>query len=134
MWPVAGAGPIFPSSRPRPQAARPRSQLPPDRTPTMLSPKTVSISSSGAPKSSTKGRAICTKPDSARAPNNPPTSEAENAAAKACRALPALASGKPSITVACDPADPGMPIRTEVNVSAVASTASRPIIVASAEA
>ena len=58
MCPVAGAGPIFPSNKPRPQAASPRSQLPPDSTPTMLKPNTVSIRSSGAPNISTSGRAI----------------------------------------------------------------------------
>ena len=50
------------------------------------------------------------------------------AADSARAAWPCLASGKPSSTVACDADDPGMPSRTDENVSEVGMTAIRPII------
>ena len=48
--------------------------------------------------------------------------EAENAAAKARAASPFLESGKPSTTVACELDVPGIPMRTDGNVSDVAVT------------
>ena len=51
-----------------------------------------------------------------------------NAADSARAAWPSLAIGKPSSTVAWDADDPGMPIKTDANVSDVGTTATMPII------
>ena len=62
------------------------------------------------------------------APTIPPNNDEEKAADKARAACPFFAKGKPSSTVACDDDEPGMPIRTDANVSDVGTTATNPII------
>ena len=131
--PVAGAPPTLPSSRPMPHAEIPLTMLLPASTPTMLSPRMVSMNSSADPNARMTGRAMSTNRVRISAPIRPPMSEAENAAPSARAASPRFASGKPSSTVACEALDPGMPISTEVNVSEVGMTATRPMSMASAE-
>ena len=63
----------------------------------------------------------------------PPMSDAVNAAASARAACPCCDRGKPSSTVAWLALEPGIPMSTEVKVSDVGITATRPTSVASAE-
>ena len=76
--------------------------------------------------------AIRTKNVRIAAPSNPSSSEAEKAAPGARAASPFLASGKPSSTVAWEADDPRIPINTDVNVSEVGMTATRPTSMPSA--
>ena len=66
------------------------------------------------------------------APKIPPNKDDENAALRAFAAMPFLESGKPSITVACEPDVPGIPINTAGKVSEVVVGARTPIIIARA--
>ena len=66
------------------------------------------------------------------APKIPPIREEQKAALKALAAIPFLDKGKPSITVAWEPAVPGIPIKTAGNVSEVVVGAKTPIIIANA--
>ena len=79
------------------------------------------------------GRATTMKPVRTSAPNRPPSIELKNAADSARAASPRFAIGKPSRIVAWDAALPGSPIRMELKVSPVGTTASRPMSSASAE-
>ena len=63
----------------------------------------------------------------------PPNMDETNAADNARAASPRFDIGKPSITVACELAVPGIPIKTDGKVSDVAVTDWRPIIMASAK-
>ena len=131
--PVAGAAPTSPMSSPSAQERRPLTKLEPDSTPTMARPSTVSMKSSADEKARMTGRAIRMKALSTSAPKMPPTIELKKAAERARAASPRLAIGNPSRIVAWEAALPGMPISTEVKVSPVGTTASRPISSASAE-
>lgn len=62
------------------------------------------------------------------APMTPPRSEEKKAAERARAPSPRFAMGKPSRTVDCEELLPGIPMRTEGNVSAVGVTAIMPII------
>ena len=57
----------------------------------------------------------------------------QNAAASARAPSPRFDIGKPSRTVACAEEEPGMPIITEVKVSEVGMTATRPMSIPRAE-
>ena len=103
----------------------------PARMPTIDRPKIEIISSSGDLNRSTTGRATRIKTVRKAAPTKPPNSDDANAADKALAAWPRLAMGNPSSTVACEAEEPGMPIKTEANVSEVGTTATMPIIKAS---
>ena len=116
-----------------PQAIKPLAKLLPASTPTMESPSSASMKSSAVPKARIKGRAISTAPVKITAPIKPPIMEAMKDADKARAASPRRAMGKPSRIVAWLADDPGMPIRMELNVSAVAATATRPTSMARAE-
>ena len=128
--PCAGASPIAPTASPSPAASRPFSRLRPASTPTIDSPSTVSMSSSGNPKASTTGRAATMKKVRSAAPSSPPNSDEAKAAARARAACPARASGNPSSTVAWEADEPGIPISTEAKVSEVGITATSPTIMA----
>ena len=91
------------------------------------------MKSSAEPNVRISGRAICTKNVRIRAPTRPPQSDAPNAAASARAASPCCDSGKPSSTVAWLALDPGIPMSTDVKVSDVGMTATRPISIASAD-
>ena len=93
----------------------------------------VSIRSSGVRKLRIRGRASSTKKVRISAPKSPPKSEDVKAAASARAASPCLERGKPSSTVAWLEDEPGMPIRTEENVSEVGMTATSPTIIARPE-
>ena len=62
------------------------------------------------------------------APTSPPKSDEAKAADKARAAIPFLAMGNPSSTVACEADEPGIPISTEAKVSDVGTTATIPTI------
>src|SRR3546814_18832040 len=64
---------------------------------------------SGVRKLSTRGRAIGIDSSSTNAPTTPPIIEAMNEAESARAASPRWASGWPSMIVACEEADPGIP-------------------------
>ena len=104
--------------------------LAPVNVPTIVIPKTASISISPVPKAKIIGLAICMIIVNKVAPNKPPNKEEKNAADNARAAWPFFANGKPSITVACAETDPGTPIKTAGNVSDVATTDNNPIIIA----
>ena len=70
--------------------------------------------------------------DNINAPKIPPSKDDVKAALRALAAMPFFESGNPSITVACEPAVPGTPIKTAGNVSEVVVGASTPIIMARA--
>ena len=122
-----------PTINPSPQAARPFNRLAPDSTPTMESPSKASMNSSAEPNVSMSGRAICTNNVSITAPTMPPISDAVNAADSARAACPCCERGNPSSTVAWLALEPGIPMSTEVNVSDVGITATRPTNMASAD-
>ena len=88
----------------------------------------VIISISGNPNAKTMGRATRIKAVRKNAPTSPPNREEAKAADSARAASPFFAMGNPSKTVACDADDPGIPIKTEANVSDVGTTATIPII------
>ena len=91
------------------------------------------MNSSADPNARMTGRAMSTNSVRIKAPIRPPISEAEKAAPRARSASPRFASGKPSSTVACAALDPGIPIKSDVNVSEVGMTATSPMSMASAE-
>ena len=125
-----GEIPIAPIIKPKQAAINPLDILAPVNVPTIVIPKTASISISPVPKAKIIGFAICMIIVSKIAPNKPPNKEEKNAADKARAAWPFFANGKPSITVACADTDPGTPIKTAGNVSDVATTDNNPIIIA----
>ncbi len=130
--PVAGAPPIQPMIRPRPQAARPFTRLRPDRTPTIDRPKITSMNNSAELNERINGRETNTKPVRMTAPIRPPISEEKKAAESPLAACPCFARGKPSSTVAWLADEPGIPIKTEAKVSDVGITATSPINIARA--
>ena len=127
---VAGAIPIAPIIKPRHAATKPFAILEPVRVPTIEIPNIASINISPVPNANMIGLAIWIIIVNSVAPNKPPNNEAKKAADKARAACPFFASGKPSITVACADTEPGTPIKTAGNVSEVATTESKPIIIA----
>ena len=116
------------TSIPTPAAMIPFSATRPARMPTIERPKAETINNSGDLNSKTTGRAIRMKKVRKLAPTIPPNSEEANAADRARAAIPFFAMGNPSRTVACDADEPGIPIRTEANVSEVGTTATIPTI------
>jgi len=96
--------------------------------PTIDRPKIDTIKSSGLLNMRTMGRATRINTVKNAAPISPPKSDEAKAAERARAALPFLAMGNPSKTVACDAEDPGIPISTDAKVSEVGMTAIIPII------
>ncbi len=126
--PLNGPSPMVPTNSPSPAATIPLMAIRPAKMPTMDRPNMDTINSSGDLNNNTTGRATKMKIVRKAAPTKPPNSDDANAADKARAALPFLAMGNPSNTVAWDADDPGMPIRTDANVSEVGTTAIMPII------
>ena len=126
--PPASASPMVPIIMPSPAAARPFKAKRPARMATIDRPKMVIINISGRPNANTMGRATRMKIVRKVAPTSPPKRDEVKAADKARAAWPFLAIGNPSRTVACDADEPGIPIRTDANVSEVGTTATMPII------
>ena len=116
------------TNMPSPAAIMPLMAIRPAKIPTMDRPKAETINNSGDWNISTIGRAIRIKKVRKKAPTIPPNSEDANAADKARAAMPFLAMGKPSSTVACEAEEPGIPIKTDANVSDVGTTATIPTI------
>ena len=127
---LAGDIPIHPTIIPRQAAAKPLKMLEPVNVPTTEIPKIASINISPVPKANIIGLAIWMIAVSITAPNNPPNKDEKNAADNARAAWPFFANGNPSITVAWAETDPGTPINTAGNVSDVATTDIKPIIIA----
>lgn len=106
--------------------------LPRDSSAASEIPSTVSMNSSGEPKFSTSGRASGIDSVSPTAPSRPPAIEARKAMASARAPCPRLAISWPSSMSTVADAEPGMPMSTEEIVSEVCTTATAPMMRASA--